>query len=304
MSVFRLIHLSDIHLTPFVAPSIVELCNKRITGWLNWKLHRTHTMGEKVLAKLIADMQNQPHDHLVISGDLVNLSLKREFIQARHWLKQLGHPDDVSLTFGNHDAYVPGAFKQACQIFAPWISSDDTRTSGKPVFPYCRRRGLVAIIGVNSARATRPLSAQGYFRQPQASDLAKILAKTQGCFRVVVIHHPPIHAAVARHKILKNISLFQNVIATQGAELVLHGHSHQPTLNFIKGKSTQDTKSQVPVVGVASASQGLRPHTPPANMNIFEIKKINNIWHCQLSRRTLIDDEGHFAETEICNILP
>jgi len=57
MSVFRLIHLSDIHLTPFLAPSLLELCSKRITGWLNWKLSRGHGMGEQVLAHLIAAYQ-------------------------------------------------------------------------------------------------------------------------------------------------------------------------------------------------------------------------------------------------------
>jgi len=44
MTVFRLVHLSDIHLTPFVTPSLFELCSKRITGWLNWKLNRTHSL--------------------------------------------------------------------------------------------------------------------------------------------------------------------------------------------------------------------------------------------------------------------
>jgi len=294
MSVFRLIHLSDIHLTPFIAPSLMELCSKRITGWLNWKLSRSHAMGEQVLASLIADMQRQHHDHLVISGDLVNLSLKQEFIQARHWLEQLGAPHDISLTFGNHDAYVPGSLKCACQIFAPWIETDESGQANRGMaFPTCRLRGEVAIIGLNSACATRPFSARGTFRQQQAAQLAEILARTQGFFRVVVLHHPPIHGTVARHKILNGIDLFQQVIATQGAELILHGHSHEPTLHFIKGQ-----KTQVPVVGVASASQGCHGHKPPANMNIFEIERGAEAWHCRLIRRTLVNDQGDFAETQ------
>jgi len=294
MSVFRLIHLSDIHLTPFVEPSLFELCSKRVTGWLNWRLNRAHGLGEHVLKNLVADMQQQKRDHLVISGDLVNLALRQEFLQARHWLEQLGLARDVSLIFGNHDAYVPGALKKACQIFAPWIEGDD-KQSKMPDFPYCRQRGEVAIIGVNSAYATRPFSARGFFKRQQALQLAEILAKTgqQDQFRVVMIHHPPLYRAVSRHKALQGIDLFQQIIEKQGAELILHGHSHLPSLNFIAGKN-----SLVPVVGVASASQGLGGHKPPANMNIFEISKQEKRWQCTLIRRTLIDATGSFDETQ------
>jgi len=301
MSSFRLFHISDIHLTPFVAPSIFELCSKRITGWLNWRLNRGQMLGEQTLSHLVADMRSQHCDHLVISGDLVNLSLKQEFIQACHWLESLGHPDDVSVIFGNHDAYVPGALQQACQIFSSWIKGDNKQANGEQAnteqanatpFPYCRQRGEVAIIGVNSAVATRPLSARGSFKKPQARRLAEILAEKKGSFRVVVIHHPPIHHAVARHKALKGIDLFQQVIAGQGAELVLHGHSHLPTLNFIHA-----SERQIPVIGVASASQAPGGHKPAANYNIFEINKSDAGWQCWLVRRTLIDGEGNFSQT-------
>jgi len=299
MSVFRLIHLSDIHLSPFAPPSVLELCSKRITGWLNWKLNRAHHLGESesepfpktVLTSLIADMQLQRPDHLVISGDLVNLSLRQEFIQAHHWLEKLGNARDVSLIFGNHDAYVPGALRKACQIFTPWIKGDEGMEGG--FFPYCRQRGEVAIIGVNSAVATRPFSARGTFRKQQAVRLAGILSAKKNLFRVVVIHHPPIHHAVSRHKALKGIDLFQQIIAEHGAELILHGHSHLPSLNFIKG-----LHAQVPVVGVASSSQGLGGRKPPANINIFEIERRKGTWHCLLVRRTLIDELRNFAETE------
>jgi len=290
MSVFRLVHISDIHLTPFVTPSWLELCNKRITGWLNWKWSRSHGFGGHILQQLVTDMQCQNYDHLIISGDLVNLSLSQEFFRARKWLEKLGSPGDVSLTFGNHDAYVPGALKKAVEIFAPWIAGDDNNMS---VFPYCRKRGEVAIIGINSARSTRPFSAQGFFKQSQAQRLANILAKTRGFFRVVVIHHPPVHRAVSRHKSLQGIDLFCEVVKKHGVELILHGHSHLPSLNFIG-----DEKTSLPVVGVACASQGLGGHKPAASMNIFDIQKQGQDWQCYLIRRTLMDEAGTFAETE------
>ena len=130
----------------------------------------------------------------------------------------------------------------------------------KICFPYLRVRGKTAIIGVSSAIATLPFLARGAFRSGQARKLAALLETCgkQGLFRVILIHHPPVRGASPMRKRLFGIGLFQEIVARHGAELVLHGHTHLPTVNFIAGPS-----SRVPVVGVSSASQspdGHRPH--------------------------------------------
>jgi len=289
---FQLLHISDIHFTPFVPPRLLQLCNKRITGWLNWKLNRSHALGGEILALMRQDWQARGADHLVISGDLVNLSLKNEFIQMQQWLTELGKPDDISLVLGNHDAYVPGAWARACRIFAPWMSDDEPQTTTPP-FPYLRQRGALAIIGVNSAVATMPFSARGVFDKPQAARLAAILqqAGEKNLFRVVMLHHPPLPQATSRFKSLKGIDLFQRVIVTHGAELILHGHTHKPSLNFIAG-----SLKQVPVVGVASISQSFGSHKPAASYNLFQIERHAKGWRCLLVRRGIINGQNDIAE--------
>jgi len=304
---FQLIHLSDVHLAPFDPPRVWQLLNKRITGWLNWQLNRHQLLGEGVLSLMCDDWQKQRQahapgaGHVVISGDLVNLALPDEFVQARQWLERLGDPKDVSLVLGNHDAYVPGALGRACEIFSPWMRGEASasrfmmrRTKLDDMFPYCRIRGCVALIGVNSALATMPFSARGMFGKKQAHHLRRLLQETsaQKLFRVVFMHHPPLHHATSCFKALKGIERFQRIIATQGAELILHGHTHQPTLNFIDGRG-----GQVPVVGVSSISQSFAGHKPAANYNIFQIKRREAGWQCLLIRRGLVNAHHEIAET-------
>src|SRR3546814_13115176 len=80
-------------------------------------------------------------------------------------------------------------------------------------------------------------------------------AVEEGLFRVVLIHHPPIRGAAPAHKRMIGIRRFAAAISTSGAELVLHGHTHLNTIYWLKSRH-----GQVPVVGIASASQGPGGH--------------------------------------------
>jgi len=287
---FRLVHISDIHLAPLPRPLWWQLMGKRMTGYLNWTFNRKGEMEKNTFDVLTRDFLKQHADHIAISGDIVNLALDAEFAQARNRILKLGYANDISLVFGNHDIYVPGAFAKACQAFSPWIKGEKIRENS--FFPYMRSRGPVAIIGVSSAVVTLPFLATGYFGEQQAQDLGLLLQRAEqlGLFRVVMIHHPLLFHAAGWSKRLWGIRRFQRVISAYGAELVLHGHTHLPTLSFIQGK-----QGQVPVVGVASASQDFGGHRPPAGYNLFEIRKKNRAagWHCRLTRRALADNKGH-----------
>ena len=291
---FQLAHISDIHLSPLPTPRLYELIGKRLTGYINWKENRTCEMGRQTLDALMESLKQKQADHLVISGDLVNLSLPREFAAAKDWLVAQGPASDISLTFGNHDAYVGGAFKKACKTFRPWITSEEAH-AWSAVFPYMRIRGQVAIIAVSSAIATPPFFATGRFDSAQAYHLADLLreAKERNLFRVVMIHHPPYKNATYWYKKLWGIERFQRVIKQHGAELILHGHTHVPSLEHIDGK-----ERDVPVVGVASASQAFGGKKPPANYNWFTIDGDCESWHCGLERYTVVNNENEINCTE------
>lgn len=291
---FQLAHISDIHLSPLPEPRLFELLGKRITGYINWKKNRTAEMGRQTLDTLMESIKQKKPDHLVITGDLVNLALTREFSAAKDWLVAQGPARDISLTFGNHDAYVRGAFKKACKTFRPWMTSEEAHAWSSP-FPYMRVRGQVAIIAVSSAIATPPFFATGRFDSAQAHHLADLLqeAKERNLFRVVMIHHPPYQRATYWYKKLWGIERFQRVIKQLGTELILHGHTHVPSLEHIEGKLRD-----VPVVGVASASQAFGGKKPPANYNWLSIDGDCESWHCELERYTIINRQNDINCTE------
>lgn len=282
---FRLAHISDVHLGPLPDISYRELASKRMVGYVNWHRNRRHSMHDGIVGSIVADIKAHAPDHLAVTGDLVNLALDAELEMARLWLETLGDPHDVSVVPGNHDAYVPGAFGKCCRSWQRWMTGDDqTVPPGRETFPYLRVRGDVALIGVTSARASAPFMATGYFKSGQAERLRAILDATRkaGLFRIIMIHHPPVRAAVPQHKRLLGIGRFQKVMLRHGAELVIHGHSHLPSLFHIKGPS-----GPIPVVGVAATGQAPGGHKPPAQWNLFEIGGRTGHWSLRLTRRGL-----------------
>ena len=252
-------------------------------------------MGGAALSHLMADILSQNPDHLVISGDLVNLGHAEEINNARIWLDSLGEPKDISIVPGNHDAYVPGALARTCKTWAPFLAGDAPPPSAAPedVFPYLRVRGSAAIIGVSSAIATSPFLARGAFRPWQAKKLEKILrhCNEQELFRIIVIHHPPVRGATAMHKRLFGIGLFQKTISAVGAELVLHGHTHLPTLSHIPGPD-----GKVPVAGISSASQSPGGRMPASAYNLFEISGSKGKWQCGMQHFELTERSASSVE--------
>lgn len=279
---YRLSHISDVHLGPLPKVRTRELISKRVTGYINWQRHRGKTMGQKdelnVLETLIADMLGHNVDHTAITGDLVNIATDAEIAQVKLWLNAHFDPLKTSLVPGNHDAYVPGSLAKICAAWAPYCHFDGG--IGPEYFPTLHRDGFVSLIGVSSARATVPFSAEGFFRKDQAERLEALLDQEKGRCRVVSIHHPPVHKAAPAHKRLRGIDRFQSVIRNVGAELILHGHTHLPTLHWIEGLS-----GKVPVAGVASASQGAGGRRPMANYSLFDIAPKDQGFDIQMERR-------------------
>lgn len=270
-------HISDIHLAPLPDVRPLDLFNKRITGYVNWKLKRNAKMCPEAGKNLVTHMIAQRADMNVITGDLVNLALPEETKNAANWLKNVGNPAHVCVVPGNHDAYLPGTLDKARLAYGAYATGE---TLDEAPYPFVRRVGDVAIIGCSSAIATPPFIAAGLFDKQQAHRLAQCLdiLKDAGFFRIVAIHHPP-NKEFSRpyRKGLIGARLFRKIIAEHGAELVLHGHTHISSVHSIDG---QDNK--VPVIGVAAASSCPTSNTAPARYNLFQIEKLQHRWSCTM----------------------
>lgn len=299
---FKLAHISDIHLGPLPRLSIRELASKRITGFVNWHRNRSKHLFGGTLDILLEDLKERGPDHLAITGDLVNLASTIEIRTAAEWLRTVGDPAFTSVVPGNHDAYVPGAYEKSMRAWYPYVRGDLSPPEweeDRHVFPYLRVRDRVALIGCSTAVATLPFSASGFYSSRQARETVNMLraAGEAGLFRVLMIHHPPIRSATSFHKRMIGIRRFGAVVSTGGAELVLHGHTHLNTVKWLRGQT-----SPVPVVGIASASQGPGGMKPRAAYNYFTISGSPGAWELKGERFSL-NQLGDGVSAEGANIL-
>ncbi|MBN8938532.1 MAG: metallophosphoesterase [Rhizobiales bacterium] len=279
---FRLAHLSDLHIGPLPVPTWRELAGKRLTGYLNWRRGRAEHHRMPVLERVLADIAASRPDHVAVTGDLINLGLAREYGPARVLLERLGPPDRVSLTPGNHDTYIRSTLPAVTSHWAPWFAGDHEPVPLRlaEAFPFVRRRGRVALIGVNSGQPKPPFLATGTLGDRQISALAETLEalRQEGLARVLLIHHPPF--AIGWHKQLTDHAALAAVLNRTGAELILHGHTHVGSVCSLDGP-----QGPIPVHGVASASAAADGTSEPAAWNLVSLDGEAGDWRVTVETR-------------------
>ncbi len=283
---FTLAHLSDPHL-PMPRARIMDLLGKRVTGYANWWRSRVGLHRPEALAGIVADIKAENPDHIALTGDLVNVSLPEEFERASQWLSGLGPPDRITLVPGNHDVYVATKWGQGLGRWGAYIASDGAPPStGFEVFPTVRRRGPVALVGLNSGVPKPPFFATGTLGAAQIAATEKILADLgrEGLCRVVLIHHPPL--TTEKHfKRLTDAAAFQAMIRRVGCEVVLHGHNHRSEIARIAGP-----RGSVPVIGVTSASAAADSRYGRARYHMIGIERQPAGWRLAVQIRALKAD--------------
>ena len=292
--IFRVAHLSDLHLTSLVDVKIRDLLNKRALGYLSWQLRRRHEHAPEILAALLHDLREQALDHIVITGDLTQIGLPGEFQQARQWLETLGSPTDVTVVPGNHDAYVRTPWTDTFALWTPYMASDPGLQTGeqqvpdRTLFPSVRVRGHAVLIGVTSAHPAAPFFATGSLGAAQMDRLGDILDLTrrQGLFRILLIHHPPMAAMIAWRKRLTDEAALRALLARHGVEMILHGHTHRSSVVYLP-----EVRGNIPVIGVPSASARGRKPEQRAGYHVYEVRPSSYGWEVRTSSRgySLVD---------------
>lgn len=278
MTSFVLAHLSDPHLGPMPQPRLRELAGKRAIGYFNWRRKRHAIHRRDVLGELVADMHAQRPDHVAITGDLVNIALPLEFAAARAWLQSVGEPQDVSLVPGNHDAYVRGIRDHFPRAWADYLHGDGAAQTSEAAFPYLRRRGPMALIGVSTAVPTAPFMATGRLGRAQRDALEQMLQRlaAEKLFRVLLIHHPPVTSKGRWAARLRDSDELLDVLARHGVDLILHGHDHRHATIWLTGPH-----GRIPALGVPSASAMAHGHNHPAAYNLFAVERDGDAWRCE-----------------------
>jgi 3',5'-cyclic AMP phosphodiesterase CpdA len=268
---FTLAHLSDPHL-PIPAGALRPLCQlagKRSLAYLGWLRKRAGTMSPE---PLLADIAAHRPDHIAVTGDLTNLALPGEFAAARDWLARLGPPARVSAIPGNHDATVRVSWQAGIGRWRPWMADDGSpaeASGGAPGrFPFLRRRGPAALIGLCSAVPTLPGSAAGWLGADQLARLSALLEAVarEGLFRIVMVHHPPLPGRGGWRRELRDREALRAVLRRDGAELVLHGHHHAVLRAEVEGRA-----GPIPVLGAPLALRSRRDG--PAGWHLHRIAR-------------------------------
>lgn len=294
---FRFAHLTDPHVGPLPRPALRHLLGKRITGYVNWRRGRRQAHDMDLLAALVADLREQAPDHIACTGDICNLGLATEWPSSRLFLDGLGTPETVSFVPGNHDAYVPGSLKGLLAAIDPYAQGDEP---GLTRFPYIRRRGPVAFVGLSSAVPTAPFVASGKLGRTQAKHAEASLAalRSEPVARVVMVHHPPHVGGAPAGRNLVDADRFEAMIGRVGADLVIHGHNHVGSVATLEGPD-----GLVPVVGAPSASARGGAVVHRAGYHLFRVHEEDGRFRIAAELRGL-DAGGTFSSQGAIDLSP
>lgn len=287
---FKLAHLSDVHLGPLPRPGFASLLGKRVIGLMSWQFKRRKIHDMQRLNKIVCDIKQAGVDHVAMTGDLINIALPQEFANGQRWLNELGKPDKVSFVPGNHDAYVPYPWEGGLSKWADYMIGDLTlpgvRAEGnnQALFPYVRQRRNVALIGVASGVPAPWNKAWGEVGPRQMEALEKILKTLheRGFYRIIMIHHPPLPGLAPDRKALRDGDDFAAMLQRTGAELVLHGHNHRHMHNKIETPS-----GLCHVIGVPSASEVVSETDRGAAWYQFDVDRRSGAWTTQMTIRAV-----------------
>ncbi len=264
-------HLTDVHLGPIGGFSPRYWNLKRGAGYLNWVRKRRDGHRRDVLDRIVANMQAHKPDHVAVTGDLANIGLPQEHIDALAWLESIGPPERVSVVPGNHDIYSRIGRDAGTRRWHRYMESnaEGRRFADGDAFPFVRVLGKVALVGLNSSMPTPVLLAHGRIGAEQLARLEGILGrlKDAGLFRLVLVHHPPLTGQASAARGLRDAPALEGVLSRVGAELVIHGHNHRNMLAWHPYGA-----GRVAVVGAPSASQAVHHGAEAlARYNLYRI---------------------------------
>jgi len=233
---FRIAHVSDLHV---FAPTGVELrrvlFNKRITGYANLLTKRARVYRQDYLLQVL-EAAARECDHLVVTGDITNLSLEAEYDEATRLLREAARSTEVTVVPGNHDIYLPVTLRERRfpHHFSSFMGSDLPElavdlSAGR--FPSVKLRGPVALIGLTTAVPRPPFVSAGVVGGLQLEALARVLAHPEVARRtpVILLHHSPFDSLFRLEQLrggLVDAPSLRAVLQPLERGLVLYGHLH------------------------------------------------------------------------------
>lgn len=257
------------------------LAFKQRLALFNWRRRRRHLLRSDIAFLTACDVVAAGADHVAVTGDLTNAGLPDEFHEAACWLDALvaRAADRASVVPGNHDAMAEGT----------WAAGAAQLGLGGPLYPWCRKLGPIALIGLSSALPSLPLLATGTLGEAQISAVEAMLAgaAAEGLARVVLVHHPPGETTSWR-RALSDRDALGAALSRSGVELVLYGHNH-------RHETVRIGTARILALGAPAASAAYGTAMEPAGWHAIAIEGEPGAWSVTVTLRRLQAD-GRFED--------
>jgi 3',5'-cyclic AMP phosphodiesterase CpdA len=240
-------HITDLHFPVPTAFRFQDILSKRVTGAMNLLFSSQRSFKPALFLDLLLNLKQIGVNHIVMTGDIVNLAYPEEFQQVKQILEESNFkPDQVSIVPGNHDTYL----KEAVENRYFWENLGDyAEVSGPDEYPFVRELKDLSIIGISTAIPSEFGMAYGLIGKPQLERLEDILIKYKNRKKLIILHHPPYVGPDTWDDGLIDGVKLREVLWKHGADLVLHGHEHNDMDGWIHGPSG----TQIPVYGTGCA---------------------------------------------------
>lgn len=272
----RIAHVSDLHVLAPLGVGLREvLFNKRVTGYLNLLTKRGRAYRREYLLAVLDEAAARA-DHVVVTGDITNLSLEGEYEEARRLLAEVARAAEVTVVPGNHDIYLPSIHRERRfpHHFGAYLESDLpalARDLPAGRFPSVKLRGPVAIIGLSSAVPRPPFVSAGYLGREQLAALSAVLAHPEVARRtpVLLIHHSPFDGRMRIEQLrggLVDARALRRALSPLTHGLVLYGHLHLRQ----RAKITTDAGALDAVCASAAPLDHASVHVR-AGFNLYEV---------------------------------
>ena len=249
-----IIHISDLHFHTY--PQNFQECkSKRILGMGNLFFRRAKQYPLERAKLLVEQIQQLKWDHLVISGDLTQLSLERGFSLARETLEPLlKDPERVTIIPGNHDRYVKqsGGKDYYQQYFGEFFGDGEIHVR--------KLNSDWVIVGWDSAHPNDWLTASGTVRRSTIQATENLLSSFPEKTRFIIVNHYPLTFPdgwkVDHFHELYNLVPVRNwILRHPNIRLYLHGHIHR---NW-QHRLSRNSAPELLLLNSASSTSRLHP---------------------------------------------
>ena len=179
-----------------------------------------------VVAALHRLSKAQAPDLVILSGDITQRALRTEFEAARDFIDKLNVPATLVIP-GNHD--IP-LFDLVSRFFTPY--GRYARSFGTELEPVFDSPDLL-VIGVNTTRRYRHV--QGEVSRAQRDEVADRLRRARPEQLRIVVTHQPVHVTRPedQENLLRGHEEAIRTWAAAGADLILGGHIHRPSISAL-----------------------------------------------------------------------